>query len=49
MDLLGRLQKNGSWGKAELVKDAFINLHVASSALNYGQSVSCNLSLISTA
>ena len=33
-------QKNGSWGKAELVKEPYINLHVASVALNYGQSVS---------
>merc|ERR1712130_649568 len=30
--------KNGSWGKAELVKEPYMNLHVASAALNYGQS-----------
>ena len=33
-------QKNGSWGKAELVKEPYINMHVGSVALNYGQSVS---------
>ena len=32
-------QKNGSWGKAELVKEPYINMHVGSVALNYGQSV----------
>jgi len=31
--------KNGSWGTPELVKEPYVQLHVASVALNYGQSV----------
>ena len=33
------MQKNGSWGKGELIQDPLLGVHVASSALNYGQSV----------
>jgi len=30
--------KNGAWGEAEIVKEPYVQLHVASVALNYGQS-----------
>lgn len=34
------LQKDGQWGKAQLVNEPYVKLHVGSVALNYGQSVS---------
>lgn len=40
--LLTDVQKNGAWGEAEIVKEPFVQLHVASVALNYGQSVSAH-------
>mmetsp|Transcript_31927 Transcript_31927/g.45408 ORF Transcript_31927/g.45408 Transcript_31927/m.45408 type:complete len:164 (+) Transcript_31927:45-536(+) len=30
--------KDGEWGKPELVKDSYINLHIGATALHYGQS-----------
>ena len=29
--------KNGSWGKAEFVKDPYITMHIGASCLHYGQ------------
>lgn len=30
--------KNGRWSEGELVKDPYINIHIANTAMHYGQS-----------
>lgn len=31
--------KNGAWDEGELVKDPYVKVHIANTALHYGQSV----------